>query len=131
MKVVNKYRENKNDTDDELENSHTETQKNKEDNMGNNKKTTKKHIFEILKEKLKSIKHFIIDTVIVCLSAQLFVFPIILLNFNTFAIYFLISNLLIATIIGIIVILRFSGNFYCTHFLSISILLEFNRNYIT
>lgn len=97
MKVVNTYRENKHNTDDELE----KYKKN------NNKENNKKDILEILKEKLKSIKQFIIDTIIVCLSAQLFVFPIILLNFNTFAIYFLISNLLIAPIIGILVVLGF------------------------
>lgn len=70
-------------------------------------KVNRDDLIQILKDKLKVIKQYFIDIVVVCLSAQLFVFPIILLNFNTISIYFLISNLLIAPIIGVIIILGF------------------------
>lgn len=95
VKVVSLYREKKNCDKEET----LETRK--------NKNSRKKSIKEILKDKLKVIKQYFIDTVVVCLSAQLFVFPIILLNFNTISIYFLISNLLIAPIIGVVIILGF------------------------
>lgn len=70
-------------------------------------KSIKDNIKKLFIDRLKEIKQFFIDTVIVCLSAQVFVFPIILLNFNTFSIYFLIANLLISPIIGIVIILGF------------------------
>jgi len=71
------------------------------------KRKSKKSINEKIVDKIKEIKRFFLDTIIVCISAQIFIFPIILLNFNTFSVYFLISNILISPIIGIIVILGF------------------------
>lgn len=56
---------------------------------------------------LGKIKKFFIDSIIVCVSAQVFIFPIMILNFNTFSTYFLISNLLTAPVIGIAIILGF------------------------
>ncbi len=60
-----------------------------------------------IKKKVFHIKKFFISTALVCISAQLFVSPIILMNFNTISIYFLLSNILIAPIIGIVIILGF------------------------
>lgn len=59
------------------------------------------------KEKIDLVKNFFISTILVCISAQVFVTPIILINFNTISVYFLISNILIAPIIGIVIILGF------------------------
>lgn len=60
-----------------------------------------------IRKKVFHIKKFFISTALVCVSAQLFVSPIILMNFNTISIYFLLSNILIAPIIGIVIILGF------------------------
>lgn len=51
------------------------------------------------------------ETIIVCISAQLMIFPIIAFNFNTISTFFLISNLLVSPLIGIIIILGFISIF--------------------
>lgn len=88
---------------------------------------TEKFVNKVTKNK---IKQFFIDTVIVCLSAQIFLSPIILLNFNTFSIYFLISNILIAPIIGIIIILGFLVIFISYIFFPAAIYLNCIENFL-
>jgi len=90
---------------------------------GSNKNYREKHI-----ETLNKIKQFFIDTVIVCLSAQFFVAPIILLNFNTFSIYFLISNVLVAPIMGVITILGFVVIFISYIFFPTAVCLNYIEN---
>ena len=58
--------------------------------------------------KRKEIKtNYIKDIVIVCISAQLFVAPVLLWNFNTVTPYFLVSNIIVSPIIGVIMILGY------------------------
>lgn len=57
--------------------------------------------------RLKQSRKILIDIIIVCISAQVFVFPIILLNFNTFSLYFFISNFLVSFVVGIVIIFGF------------------------
>ncbi len=60
---------------------------------------------EVILDLLKNIKCKKI--IAISLSVQIFIFPIVLLQFNTFSPYFLISNLLLSIVIGPIVILGF------------------------
>ena len=60
----------------------------------------KKNIFFSLKEKIK-------DIIMVTISANIMIFPIMLYNFNTVSTIFIISNLLISPIIGIVLILGY------------------------
>lgn len=60
-----------------------------------------------INKKLKQLKCFFIDTAIICISAQVIIVPILLLNFNTFSLYFLLANVAAAPLIGIITILGF------------------------
>ena len=85
---------------------------------------------QFILEKFNTIKQFFIDAILVCISAQLFVFPIILLNFNNFSIYFLISNILVAPIIGVIVILGFIIIFISYIFPPLAIFLNYIENFL-
>ena len=85
---------------------------------------------QFILEKFNTIKQFFIDAIIVCISAQLFVFPIILLNFNNFSIYFLISNVLVAPIMGVIVILGFIIIFLSYIFPPLAISLNYIENFL-
>lgn len=60
-----------------------------------------------IKKVLYKIKDKIIDTILITISANLVIFPIILFHYNTMSFTFIISNLLISPIIGIIIILGF------------------------
>ena len=51
------------------------------------------------------------ETIVVCISAQLMILPILILNFNSISTYFLISNLLVSPLIGIIILLGFIAVF--------------------
>ena len=96
MKVVKAYRNRKSDG------------VTKRDALGENVvRSKKKSIKENMLDNLSKIKKFFLDAIIVCISAQLFVFPIILLNFNTFSLYFLISNILVSIVMCLVIILGF------------------------
>ena len=56
---------------------------------------------------LQKIKEKIIDIILVTLSANIILFPIILYHYNTISTVFLISNLLVSPILGIIIFLGF------------------------
>lgn len=106
MKVIGEYRIRKEKAINTLE-----LEKSAKDNsakIDNSENAKEINLKEVILEKLIMIKEFFINTVIVSLAAQLFVFPIILLNFNNFSVYFLIANVLVAPIIGIVVILGFA-----------------------
>ena len=83
-----------------------------------NKKIEKKRDSFFEKIKIK-----IIQIILVTISANIMIFPIVLFNFNTLSTVFLISNILVSPIIGIIVFLGFItlfifGNFSCAKFFS-------------
>ena len=60
-----------------------------------------------IKKIIYKIKEKILDTILITLSANLVIFPIVLFHYNTMSFTFIISNLLISPIIGIIIILGF------------------------
>ena len=63
----------------------------------NNKGVKREKLKEFILGKILVVKRFFIDAIVVCISAQLFVFPIILLNFNFgfFLLTFLLTSLII------------------------------------
>ena len=63
------------------------------------------------KKIIYKIKDKIIDTILITISANLVIFPIVLFHYNTMSFTFIISNLLISPIIGIIIILGFLSVF--------------------
>lgn len=64
-----------------------------------------------VKKIIYKIKDKIIDTILITISANLIIFPIVLFHYNTMSFTFIISNLLISPIIGIIIILGFISVF--------------------
>ena len=68
--------------------------------LKNNEKSENK-FFQKLKVKLK-------ETILLSLSANIIIFPIVLYHFNTMSLVFLLSNLLASPFLGIIIILGFS-----------------------
>ena len=60
-----------------------------------------------IKPKIQKLLDKIKETISVSISVQIFIFPILVLNMNTFNLYFLISGLILSLIIGPIVILGF------------------------
>ncbi len=60
---------------------------------------------------IQKIKEKILDIIRLTVSANLVIFPIILYQYNTMSFTFIISNLLISSIIGIIIILGFMSVF--------------------
>ena len=70
----------------------------------NNKKSSTKLISNTYKEK---IIRYIKNTILVSLSAQIILMPIILYNYKTVSLTFLITNILTSYIIGIIIIFGF------------------------
>ena len=64
-----------------------------------------------IKKVLYKIKDKIIDTILLTISANLVIFPKVLFHYNTMSFTFIISNLLISPIIGIIIILGFLSVF--------------------
>ena len=64
-----------------------------------------------LKKIIYKIKEKILDTILITISANLVIFPIVLFHYNTMSFTFIISNLLISQIIGIIIILGFLSVF--------------------
>ena len=64
-----------------------------------------------IKKVLYKIKDKILDTILITISANLVIFPIVLFHYNTMSFTFIISNLLISPIIGIIIILGFLSVF--------------------
>lgn len=96
----------------------------------NNKGVKREKLKEFILGKILVVKRFFIDAIVVCISAQLFVFPIILLNFNNFSLYFLISNLIVAPIIGVVVILGFIIIFFSYIIFPISIYLNYIENFL-
>ncbi len=65
-------------------------------------------ISQILKKiRLEKIR----NTIAISLSAQIAILPILLYHFNTFGIYFLITNLLVSFVIGPIIICSFASLF--------------------
>ena len=66
-----------------------------------------KNIVKLLKTKNHPKESKIKKLIAVSISVQLFILPITLFHFNTFGIYFLITNLLLSFIIGPVIILGF------------------------
>lgn len=97
MKVVSVYREKQHSLVTEREILEEKVVKRKR-----NKNARERLIY-----RLKQNRKIFIDVIIVCISAQVFIFPIILLYFNTFSLYFFISNILVSFVVGIIIILGF------------------------
>lgn len=64
-----------------------------------------------IKKVLYKIKDKILDTILITISANLVIFPIVLFHYNIMSFTFIISNLLISPIIGIIIILGFLSVF--------------------
>lgn len=60
-----------------------------------------------IRPKIQNVLDKIKDVVSVSLSVQIFIFPILVYNLNTFNLYFLISNLILSVFIGPILILCF------------------------
>lgn len=63
------------------------------------------------KKVIHKIKDKILDTILITISANLVIFPIVLFHYNTMSFTFIISNLLVFSIIGIIIILGFISVF--------------------
>ena len=61
----------------------------------------------IKKDLLIKIKSNILDIILITISANIVIFPIMLYHFNTVSLTFVISNLLVSQIIGIIILLGF------------------------
>lgn len=80
-----------------------------------------KNIFEKIYLKIK-------ETIMICVSAQIIIFPIIIINFNTISLTFLISNLLISFFIGPIIIIGFLIILLCLKFIIISKILFYVVN---
>lgn len=59
------------------------------------------------------------DIIAVCLSAQILIFPIILIHFNLFSTHFLLANILASPLAGIVIILGFT--FVLISFISIKL----------
>lgn len=59
-----------------------------------------KNILDRLKFKNNNIINYIKESLVVTISAQIFIAPIMLLNFNQFSTLFWLANLLAAPIIG-------------------------------
>ena len=141
MKVVGEYKRRKEETENrkclndkiyaKMNDLEIEKKINIKDSKAEFKKVEKDNKRkQFILEKFNTIKQFFIDAIIVCISAQLFVFPIILLNFNNFSIYFLISNVLVAPIIGVIVILGFIIIFISYIFPPLAISLNYIENFL-
>lgn len=64
-----------------------------------------------LKKVIHKMKDKILDTILITISANLVIFPIVLFHYNTMSFTFIISNLLVFSIIGIIIILGFISVF--------------------
>lgn len=63
------------------------------------------------KKIIHKVKEKILDIILITISANLVIFPIVLFHYNTISFTFIISNLLISPIIGIIIILGFISVF--------------------
>lgn len=141
MKVVGEYKRRKEETENrkclndkiyaKMNDLEIEKKINIKDSKAEFKKVEKDNKRkQFILEKFNTIKQFFIDAIIVCISAQLFVFPIIWLNFNNFSIYFLISNVLVAPIMGVIVILGFIIIFISYIFPPLAISLNYIENFL-
>lgn len=73
----------------------------------NNFKIKNKKYKYIIPLKYKKILDKIKEIISISISVQIFIFPIIIFHLNKFSIYFIISNLLLAIIIGPLIILCF------------------------
>ncbi len=69
-------------------------------------RTTILQIFSFIPAKTK-IMQMVKEIIAVSLSAQIMIFPILIYHFNMVGIYFLLSNLLVSFIIGIVIIIGF------------------------
>ena len=66
------------------------------------------YISTIMQRNKKSkVINYIKETINVCVSAQIFILPILIIYFNNISLTFIISNILISPIIGIVIILGF------------------------
>lgn len=82
-------------------------QKFKQESMNNDNKKENIKIYEIIKKITSKIKTTIKDLIIVSLSANIVIFPIMMYHYSTISLTFLISNILAGPILGIIIILGF------------------------
>lgn len=74
---------------------------------------------------IQKIKEKILDIIRITVSANLVIFPIILYQYNTMSFTFIISNLLISSIIGIIIILGFISVFTSYVFMPLAKIMFF------
>lgn len=58
-----------------------------------------------IKRKLYKIPEFLLDTISICLAAQIFTFPLLVIYFNEFSIGFIVGNIILIPIINLILIL--------------------------
>lgn len=79
--------------------------KNKEDKEDKNNKNNR--IENKIYMLFNKIKNYLRDTIILTMSANLIIIPIVAINFNTISLTFLISNILASPIFGIIIISGF------------------------
>lgn len=90
------------------------------------KKSKKERAKENKFQKLiQKIKEKILDIIRITVSANLVIFPIILYQYNTMSFTFVISNLLISSIIGIIIILGFMSVFASYIFMPLAKIMFF------
>ena len=82
-------------------------QRTKQKFMNNNNRKENIKIYEIIKKMANKIKTTIKDLIIVSLSANIIIFPIMMYHYSTISLTFLISNILAGPILGIIIILGF------------------------
>lgn len=79
----------------------------------------------ILKIKKEKFSHKIIDIILVSISAQILIWPVVLYYFNTISLIFFISNILISVLIGPIVILGYGSVLFSYFSLSITKIMVF------
>lgn len=58
-----------------------------------------------IKRKLYKIPEFLLDTISICLAAQIFTFPLLIIYFNEFSIGFIVGNIILIPIINLILII--------------------------
>lgn len=79
----------------------------------------------IKNEKINKIINYIKQMIIVSISANIMIFPIIAIHYNTISLTFLISNVLAAPILGTIIILGFITVFISFYSINISKIISF------
>lgn len=89
-----------------------------------------KRIYTFKHKKIEKIKQFILKSIIVSISANIFIIPIMIYNFNTISLTFIISNLLAGPVLGISIMVGFILIIISMISLKISLIISFIFKYL-